>query len=99
MRKRIKDEPPAISMQTYIKGTIPKDLVNYNDFAEERKAILLSMNEYKIRRMYRKYGMAFPPENETFWEAVAKSILKMPEAPEDKVREAKTILNELNVEE
>lgn len=82
----------------YISGPIPKDLISYNEFADIRKRTILTMDETSIRSMYARYGIKFPPKGKTFWQAVAEIILAMPDAPDSKVREAMTILNELNIE-
>lgn len=86
-------------IETYIRGTTPKDLISYNDFADERKETLLSMDELRIKSMYARYGIKFPPKGKTFWEAVAEAILAMPNADvsDGKRLEAMLILDELNV--
>lgn len=81
-----------------IKGTKTSDLAKFKEFEYFRRQALLSMNEERIRHFYEAWEIEFPPKGEEFWEAVAKNILRMVDAPPTKRVEAVRILDELNIE-
>lgn len=56
---------------------------NIQDFVKERNDALLSMNEDKIRRCARKYGIRTPINQTAFWGGVYKAICNVPDAPKD----------------
>lgn len=87
----------GITMLTYIKGTMPRDLTKYYEFAEKRRNALLTFNRLEIMSLYKQYDIEFPPKGESFWEAVAKNVLNMADAPTEARMEALNILNELNI--
>lgn len=87
-----------IEMAQKIKGVKATGFERFMEFEYERNKALLSLDEKKIRKMYAKWDIVFPPEGEGFWEAVAKNILRMTDAPTGARIEAVRILDELNME-
>lgn len=87
-----------IEMERKIKGVRTSTVADFKEFEFERNRALLSLDERKIRAVYKKWNIEFPRSGESFWEAVAKNILRMPNAPADIRVEALRILDELNIE-
>ena len=46
-------------------------------FLKDRDAALLSLDSYKIRAFYHKYGMQMPKDDHLFWVSVHKAICHM----------------------
>lgn len=87
-----------IEMEQKIKGVRTSTVADFKEFEFERNRALLSLEENKIRAVYEEWGIEFPTRGENFWEAVAKNILRMPNAPTNVRVEAIKILDELNIE-
>lgn len=87
-----------IEMERKIKGARTSTVADFKEFELERNRALLSLDERKIKAVYERWAIKFPGNGESFWEAVAKNILRMPNAPADIRVEAVKILDELNIE-
>lgn len=85
-----------IGIETYVKGA-STNVAEFYRFDSERRTALLTMDESTIKKFYRSWGIEFPRRGESFWEAVAKNILSLPDIPPYKRIEAACILDELNV--
>lgn len=84
-------------IQQKVKGAKTGSLARFKEFEHERRMALLSFDEKRIRQHYAEWNIPFPPNNETFWEAVAKNVLLMSDVPPGKRIEALLILDELNI--
>lgn len=74
---------------------------DWSDFAlfhMERKRVICTMDEKKIKNFYARWNIEFPRQGVSFWQAVAEAVLLMDDAPTNARREALQIMDEMNIE-
>lgn len=80
--------------------SVPTDSkVKFDEYIYHRNKAFLTFDFNKISKCMVKYGNQPPVDNAEFWGYVARTVLEMTDASERAIREAKRILDELNMNE
>lgn len=52
-------------------------------FIKERNEALFSLNEKKIRKYCKKYGVTIPRNEEVFWRTIYKTVCNVEDTPQE----------------